>query len=57
MHAEPQDLDQHPVAQQASIVGQVPVIDVAEVFADSSSNAALTAIDQIADACRTWGFF
>ena len=57
MYAEPQDLDQHPVAQQPSIAGQVPVIDVAEVFADSTSAAAVSAIDQIADACKTWGFF
>jgi len=57
MHAEPQDLDQHPVAEQTSIMGEVPVIDVAEVFADSSSSAAVNAIDQIAEACRTWGFF
>ena len=57
MHAETQDLDQHPVAAQVSIAEQVPVIDVAEVFADSSSNAAVSAIDQIAEACQTWGFF
>ncbi len=57
MHAETQDLDQHPVATQASIAEQVPVIDVAAVFADSSSNAAVRAIDQIAQACKTWGFF
>ncbi|MCB1689258.1 MAG: hypothetical protein KDI33_12250 [Halioglobus sp.] len=33
------------------------MIDVAAVFHDASSNAALTAIDQIAEACKTWGFF
>jgi isopenicillin N synthase-like dioxygenase len=52
-----QDLDRQPVAEQSSIVEQVPIIDVAEVFQDSSSNAALRAIDQIAEACKTWGFF
>ena len=57
MQTETQDLDRHPVAEQTSIVEQVPVIDVAEVFQDSSSSAALTAVDQIAEACKTWGFF
>jgi isopenicillin N synthase-like dioxygenase len=51
------DIDRHPVAEQNAIIEQVPVIDVAAVFLDSSSNAALTAIDQIAQACKTWGFF
>ncbi|MCP4386714.1 MAG: hypothetical protein GY802_00335 [Gammaproteobacteria bacterium] len=57
MHAETQDLDQHPVAEQSSIIGQVPVIDVEAVFADSSSSEAVGAIEQIAEACKTWGFF
>lgn len=57
MHAETQDLDQLPVAEQSSITGQVPVIDVQAVFADSSSREAVDAIEQIADACKTWGFF
>ena len=52
-----QDLDRYPVAEQASAIDQVPIIDVGEVFADSSSNAAVRAIEQIADACRSWGFF
>ena len=52
-----QDLDRQPVAEQNAMVEQVPIIDVAEVFRDSSSNAALAAIDQIAEACKTWGFF
>lgn len=38
-------------------VEQVPVIDVAAVLHDASGNAALTAIDQIVEACKTWGFF
>jgi len=46
-----------PVAEQTSALDQVPIIDVGEVFADSSSNAAVQAIDQIAEACKTWGFF
>ncbi|MDH3221568.1 MAG: hypothetical protein OEO19_18705 [Gammaproteobacteria bacterium] len=57
MHAQTPDLDRHPVAERAAVVEQVPVIDVADVFEDSSSAAAADAIDQIAEACRTWGFF
>ena len=52
-----QDIDRQPVAQNNSKVEQVPVIDLGEVFHDYSSNAALTVIDQIAEACKTWGFF
>ena len=57
MHAEVQDIDQHPVAEQCSILDQVPIIDVEDLFADSSSGAAREAIDRIASACQTWGFF
>ena len=52
-----EDLDRHPVAEQGSAVGEVPVIDVGAVFADSSGNDAVRAIEQIAEACRSWGFF
>ena len=51
------DLDSYPVAEQSSAAGQVPIIDVEEAFADSGSNDALRAIEQVAEACRTWGFF
>jgi isopenicillin N synthase-like dioxygenase len=57
MQHDIQDIDRHPIAKQNSMVAQVPVIDVAEIFRDASSSAALTAIDQIAEACKTWGFF
>jgi isopenicillin N synthase-like dioxygenase len=52
-----QDIDRHPIASVNPHVEQVPVIDVAAVFEDASSNAALNAIDQIAQACKTWGVF
>ncbi len=52
-----QDIDRQPIATLNSSVEQVPIIDVAELFHDSSSNAALIAIDQISEACKTWGFF
>ncbi len=57
MRAEPQDLDLHPVASGSSAAAQVPVIDVGALIADSASPAAADAIDRIAAACRTWGFF
>jgi isopenicillin N synthase-like dioxygenase len=57
MQAETQDLDQLPVAEQSSAIEQVPIIDVEYLFQDSASSAAREAIDQIAEACRTWGFF
>jgi len=46
-----------PVAEQSSILEQVPIIDVAQLFRDISASAASDAIDQIAQACKTWGFF
>ncbi len=57
MQAEAQNLDLDPVASGSDAAGQVPVIDVGALIADSSSAAAREAIDQIAEACRTWGFF
>ena len=52
-----QDLDKDPVAQQSSILDQVPIIDIADLRADSSAVAARTAVDSIAEACGSWGFF
>lgn len=57
MQAETQDLDQRPVAEQSSTIEQVPIIDVEDLFQDCASGAAREAVDQIAEACRTWGFF
>ena len=57
MQAEIQDIDQHPVAEQTSVLEQVPIIDVADLFADSAGSAAQGAIDEMARACRSWGFF
>jgi isopenicillin N synthase-like dioxygenase len=57
MHAEIPDLDQHPVAVQGTVEEQVPIIDVADLIRDSSSALSTEAIDQIATACQTWGFF
>jgi isopenicillin N synthase-like dioxygenase len=52
-----QDIDRHPIAEHNAMIEQIPVIDLADVLCDVSSNAALTAVDQIADACKHWGFF
>ena len=52
-----QDLDKDPVAQQSTILEQVPVIDIAELRVDSAASAARPAVDQIAEACSSWGFF
>ena len=52
-----QDLDKDPVAQQSSVLEQVPVIDISALRADSGSPAARPAVEQIAEACRSWGFF
>ena len=51
------DLDQYPVAASGDLVEQVPIIDVSAVVRDSTSDEARGAVDQIAAACREWGFF
>ena len=52
-----QDLDKDPVAQQSSVLDQVPIIDIAELRVDSAALAARPAVEQIAEACSSWGFF
>ena len=52
-----QDLDRDPVAQQSTALQQVPIISIAELRADSASAAARPAVEQIAEACGSWGFF
>ncbi len=52
-----EDLDKCPLAANSSAVEQVPIVDVEDLFADSASGAARDAIDQISNACQTWGFF
>ncbi|MFT5502986.1 MAG: isopenicillin N synthase-like dioxygenase [Gammaproteobacteria bacterium] len=51
------DLDKKPIAETLSLADQVPVIDISELLIDSSGSAARQAVDQIASACRSWGFF
>ncbi|MCZ6578847.1 MAG: 2-oxoglutarate and iron-dependent oxygenase domain-containing protein, partial [Gammaproteobacteria bacterium] len=57
MHTDQQDIDKHPIAKQDSIIGQVPVIDIGELISDSSSVASRIPVEQIAAACKNWGFF
>jgi len=52
-----QDLDRDPVATQSSILGQVPIVDIGELRAGSADSAARPAVEQIAKACSSWGFF
>ena len=52
-----QDLDQDPVARQVSVLDHVPIIDISELLVDSGSAAARPAVDSIAEACSSWGFF
>lgn len=54
---EEENLDLHPVAGSSKLIDQVPIIDVGELINDAESVAAISAIEQIADACRSWGFF
>ena len=48
-----QDLDKHPVATATTLASCVPIIDLEDLHAGASSGA----IEEIARACREWGFF
>ena len=48
-----QDLDAHPVATATDLGSCVPVIDVGGLQAGTTSDA----IEEVAQACREWGFF
>jgi isopenicillin N synthase-like dioxygenase len=52
-----QDLDKDPVAQQSTVLEQVPIIDITELRVDSAAPQARPAVDSIAEACGSWGFF
>ncbi len=51
------DLDQYPVADSSDFIESVPVIDVGAVTRDATSAESQAAVDDIARACRDWGFF
>jgi len=51
------DLDKQPVATEKSIAKQVPIIDIAGLLSDVYSAEANRAIEEIAAACKAWGFF
>ena len=52
-----EDLDRYPVADSAALVSRVPVIDIGAIVNDIDNPDARPAIEQIASACREWGFF
>lgn len=51
------DLDRCPIADSRDFGESVPVIDIAGVTQNASGEAAQQAVDDIAKACREWGFF
>lgn len=57
MSGEGENIDLHPVADARHMSEQVPVVDVSDLMRDATAPAAQAAIDQIANACKTWGFF
>jgi isopenicillin N synthase-like dioxygenase len=57
MYSQTTDLDSHPLAGNSADIEQVPIIDIAELLVDSNSDAARDAIEKIATACSSWGFF
>jgi len=52
-----ENLDTYPIATSGNVAEQVPIIDVANVVIDASSSAAKNSVEEIAAACRDWGFF
>lgn len=58
MNTESQtDLDRCPVADSREFGDSVPVIDIAGVTQNASGETARQAVEEIAAACREWGFF
>ena len=51
------DLDRHPVADSREFGDAVPVVDIAGITQNASSEEAQSAVEAIAKACREWGFF
>jgi len=51
------DIDQCPVANTDEFGRSVPVIDIGQLTQESTASSAGTAIEEIATACREWGFF
>jgi len=52
-----QGLDSHPVAEQNSGIDQVPIVDLSVLSSGTDSKKASRAIEEIAEACQSWGFF
>lgn len=58
MHSESTtDLDRCPVADSREYGESVPVIDISAIARNAAGQAAQRAVNEIACACRDWGFF
>lgn len=57
MNSEQENLDTHPVSEGFAIGDSVPTIDIASLTNGSANNKSDSAIEEIAQACREWGFF
>lgn len=55
--ATPADLDRCPVADSREFGDSVPVIDMAAIGRNAAGKAAQGPVDEMAKACRDWGFF
>ena len=56
-HKSQTDLDRCPIADSREFGDSVPIIDIAGVTQNASGEAAQQAVNDIAKACREWGFF
>lgn len=58
MHSESiTDLDRCPVADSREFGDSVPVIDISAIARNAAGETAQRAVNEIACACRDWGFF
>ena len=51
------DLDQYPISDSTELARHIPVVDISAVVRNPASAAAGSAIAEIVNACRAWGFF
>ncbi len=57
VNSDTSNLDKHPVADLKGIGDSVPVIDISGLTDHSSNKSKCSAVDEIAQACKDWGFF
>jgi isopenicillin N synthase-like dioxygenase len=51
------DIDRHPIANSVEFGSAVPVIDIGALVGPSDEQASALVVQEIAQACRDWGFF